>query len=96
MKETGGLLKNMIQLAAALGVSPVFVKRMKYAGFRMAYGGRSTLADAMKWLRDNPDFVPGKWTSPRGLVASADLTKPSRGASRRRGLGVGKVRELHG
>ena len=50
-----GLLKNMTQLAAALGVSTTFIKRMKYAGFEMP-GGVSTEAWALRWLKKHPHF----------------------------------------
>ena len=55
MKRPPGLLKNMTQLANALGRSPTFIKRMKYAGFPMP-GGVSTEGWALKWLRDHPEF----------------------------------------
>ena len=41
------LLKNIGQLARALGVSPVFIKRMKWAGFPMP-GGVSTVEWALE------------------------------------------------
>ena len=59
----GGLLKNMKELAAALGVPVVFVKRMKWAGFKMP-GGRSTVAWALKWLEEHPEFRQSDWTRP--------------------------------
>lgn len=49
------VLKRVGKLAAALGVSPVFVKRMKWAGFEMP-GGVSTVAWALQWLRQHPEF----------------------------------------
>lgn len=55
MKRPPGLLKNMTQLANALGRSPTFIKRMKYAGFPMS-GGVSTAGWALKWLKDHPEF----------------------------------------
>ena len=33
IRQSDGLLKSLTTLAEALGVSPVFVKRMKWAGF---------------------------------------------------------------
>jgi hypothetical protein len=38
MMNGDGILKNGRKLAEALGVSPVFVKRMKWAGFLMPGG----------------------------------------------------------
>lgn len=58
------LLKNVGLLARALGVSPVFVKRMKWAGFAMP-GGVSTVDWALEWLRNNPTFRQADWTRPR-------------------------------
>lgn len=55
MKRPPGLLKNMTQLAKALGRPPTFFKRMKYAGFPMP-GGVSTEGWALKWLEDHPEF----------------------------------------
>lgn len=49
------LLKNVGELADALGVSPVMIKRMKWAGFKMP-GGVSTVDWALEWLKQNPDF----------------------------------------
>jgi hypothetical protein len=63
-EDTGGLLKNVTQLSEALGVSPCFVKRMKWAGFPMP-GGRSTVQWALAWLKANPDFRQRDWTKPR-------------------------------
>ena len=53
--KRNGPLKNMTELAAALGRPTTFIKRMKYAGFAMP-GGVSTEAWALKWLRDHPNF----------------------------------------
>ena len=50
-----GQLKNMTELAAALGVSTTFIKRMKYAGFPMP-GGVATDAWALRWLKNHPEF----------------------------------------
>ena len=50
-----GQLKNMTELATALGVSTTFIKRMKYAGFPMP-GGVATDAWALRWLKDHPEF----------------------------------------
>ena len=72
-----GLLKNARRLAEALGVSPVFVKRMKWAGFEMP-GGVSTVEWALEWLKANPWFRQKDWTGPRP------------GAGHPRGQGAGK------
>jgi hypothetical protein len=58
------VLLNITQLAAELGVSTCFVKRMKWAGFPMP-GGRSTVAWALEWLKANPSFRQADWTKPR-------------------------------
>jgi len=58
------LLKNVRELAAALGVSPVFIKRMKWAGFAMP-GGRATVDWAIAWLQGNPTFKQSDWIRPR-------------------------------
>jgi hypothetical protein len=50
-----GPLLNMTRLADALGTSTTFIKRMKYAGFPMP-GGVSTVAWALKWLKEHPEF----------------------------------------
>jgi hypothetical protein len=72
-----GILKNVGQLAKALGVSPCFIKRMKYAGFPMP-GGRSTVEWALEWLRANPGFKQSEWT------------KRHQGGARQQGLGADK------
>ena len=64
IRQSEGLLKNLTNLAEALGVSPVFVKRMKWAGFPMP-GGRSTVPWALAWLKAHPDFKQSDWTRPR-------------------------------
>jgi hypothetical protein len=63
-RQSDGLLKNLTNLAEALGVSPVFIKRMKWAGFPMP-GGRSTIVWALAWLKAHPDFKQSDWTRPR-------------------------------
>ena len=45
----------MTQLAESLGISTTFIKRMKYAGFKMP-GGVAMEAWALKWLEDHPQF----------------------------------------
>ncbi len=59
-----GPLKNMTELAATLGISTTFVKRMKYAGFPMP-GGVSTEAWALRWLKDHPEFRQKDYLRPR-------------------------------
>ena len=59
-----GILKNGRKLAEALGVPPVFIKRMKWAGFEMP-GGVSTVEWALEWLEANPWFRQKDWTGPR-------------------------------
>jgi hypothetical protein len=76
-RDDRGLLKNLTNLAEALGVSPVFIKRMKWAGFPMP-GGRSTVAWALAWLKAHPDFRQCDWT------------KPHRDVERRLAQGAGK------
>jgi hypothetical protein len=63
-------LLNQRDLARELGVSSVFVKRMKYAGFAMP-GGRSTVEWALQWLQKNPDFKQKDHLKP-----SQDLERP--------------------
>ena len=63
-KAANGPLKNVGMLAAALGVTPVFVKRMKWAGFQMP-GGVATVQWALAWLKANPEFRQRDWTKPR-------------------------------
>jgi hypothetical protein len=60
----GKLLKRVGELAAALGVSACFIKRMKWAGFQMP-GGVATVEWALKWLQAHPDFKQSDWTKPR-------------------------------
>lgn len=66
---TEPLLKNKLQLAAALGVSRDWILAMHYAGFAMP-GGRATTEDALAWLRAHPDF-----SSTRILRASRAAAK---------------------
>jgi len=60
----GSILLNVGGLADELGVSCVFIKRMKWAGFPMP-GGRSTVGWALAWLKAHPDFKQSDWTRPR-------------------------------
>ena len=64
IRQKGKLLKNVGQLAAALGVPECFIKRMKWAGFLMP-GGRSTVGWALAWLEENPSFRQTDWLKPR-------------------------------
>lgn len=52
-------LLNLKQLAGELGVGYSFTKAMRRAGLPLL-GGRVLADDAIKWLRKNPDFSPGK------------------------------------
>jgi hypothetical protein len=61
------LLKNVGRHARALGVSPVFVKRMRWAGFAMP-GGVATVEWALEWLREHPEFRQADWTRPRRVA----------------------------
>lgn len=79
MKRPPGLLKNMTELAYALGVSTTFIKRMKYAGFSMS-GGVSTEAWALKWLRDHPEFRQKDYLRPPAKPPQALLQDASRQA----------------
>ncbi len=72
-----GVLKNMKELAAALGVSPTFIKRMKYAGFDMP-GGVATEGWALKWLREHPAFRQKDYTRPSARLPSARLQDVAR------------------
>ncbi len=74
-----GLLKNMTQLAAALGTSTTFIKRMKYAGFEMP-GGVSTEAWALKWLREHPQFRQKDYLRPPARPLPAPLQDAARQA----------------
>jgi hypothetical protein len=72
MKRRAGLLKNMTELAYALGVSTTFIKRMKYAGFPMP-GGVATEAWALKWLKEHPEFRQKDYLRPRAKPRQALL-----------------------
>jgi hypothetical protein len=62
--DSGGkLLKNATELAAALGRPGVFVKRMKWAGFAMP-GGVATVAWALRWLKEHPEFRQKDYVHP--------------------------------
>jgi hypothetical protein len=52
--ESGGLL-NLTELALVLCVGRDFVRAMVAAGFQ-TFGGKTTVSDALSWLRANPDF----------------------------------------
>ena len=65
-------------------VAPAYISAMKAAGYVFSHGRYTTLAHALKWLKEHPDFrttryrnrVPGfegkKARRPRRAVASAD------------------------
>lgn len=72
-----GVLKNMKELAAALGVTPTFIKRMKYAGFEMP-GAVATEGWALKWLREHPAFRQKDYTRPCAKSPSALLQDVAR------------------
>ncbi len=67
-----GVLKNMKELAVALGVTPTFIKRMKYAGFEMP-GAVATEGWALKWLREHPAFRQKDYTRPSAKLRSGQL-----------------------
>lgn len=46
-----------IALAKAIGVGVTYVQAMIKVGFTRRYGRRGTLADALKWMEEHPDFV---------------------------------------
>lgn len=50
------MLLNKTKLAAALNVDRHYVTAMCASGFTLALGGRTTLDDALAWLRANPQF----------------------------------------
>lgn len=52
-------LLNLTQLAAELGVSYSWIKDAHACGLPLM-GGKTTVYDAMRWLRANPDFSPKK------------------------------------
>lgn len=65
MKDTTDYrLYNSKNLAEVLGVKPLFIKRMKAAGFKMP-GMVATAQWALDWLRAHPDFVPNHYATPR-------------------------------
>lgn len=53
-------LLSMKQLAAKMGRSYNYVRAMKQRGFKLP-GGRSTLANALRWLEGNPMPTAGRW-----------------------------------
>jgi RES domain-containing protein len=77
--KRNGPLKNMTELAAALGVSTTFIKRMKYAGFAMP-GGVSTESWALKWLKDHPEFRQKDFLRPPAKPPQALLQDAERQA----------------
>lgn len=57
------------QLRAALGVSRDYLLAMKYAGFPMP-GGRNTIAAALAWLAEHPQFTPRTHLAPHRKTRS--------------------------
>jgi len=51
------------QLRAALRISRDYLLAMRYAGFPMP-GGRNTIAEALAWLKANPNFQPRQHLAP--------------------------------
>lgn len=47
---------NATQLASEMDRSRSYVSAMKAGGYQFTHGTRTLLADALKWLRKNPDF----------------------------------------
>jgi hypothetical protein len=50
-------LFNMNDLATILGVNRGYIRRMKFAGFKMP-GGRATVDMALTFIEGNPDLLP--------------------------------------
>ena len=72
--STDNRLFNSKELAAKLGVSPTFVKRMKAAGFPMP-GERATIQWALDWLRANPNFRQSDHATPRKQMAEVESSQ---------------------
>jgi len=47
---------NLKQLSQELNVSYDFTKDMRRVGYRMPFGGQTTLTHALAWLNANPNF----------------------------------------
>jgi len=52
-----GKLLSGVALAAALGESRWTVQAMKIAGYKFAYGKKTTESHARKWRAEHPEFV---------------------------------------
>ena len=53
------ILLNQQSLAQAIGVSGPWIRAMHRCGFPMP-GGRATIADALQWLKEHPEFRMNK------------------------------------
>lgn len=59
-------LLNGTELADRLNVDRRFVTAMRAQGFTLSLGGKTTLTDALTWLRENPNFrVPARPRRPK-------------------------------
>ncbi len=59
-------LLNGTELADRLNVDRRFVTAMRAQGFTLSLGGKTTLTDALAWLRQNPQFrVPTRPRRPK-------------------------------
>jgi hypothetical protein len=47
---------NTTDLAGAIKRSRSYVQAMRQGGYLFTHGNRTLVADALKWLRKNPDF----------------------------------------
>jgi hypothetical protein len=79
------LLLSGQQLAAHLGRHPTYISAMKAIGFEFDYGNRCTLAHALNWLKDHPNF---RTTGYR--LDSPEFVKSKRRRPRRRPAIAGK------
>ena len=69
-------LLNCTRLAEELDVWPGYVTAMRKAGYVFTAAYRTTLASALEWLADNPDFRAEHWLK-------AKPSKKQKGAARR-------------
>jgi len=69
------MLLNKSELADKLNVHRSFVTAMCAWGFKLALGNRTTLDDAMTWLRENPTF-PGINRQPKTKPHAHRKTRP--------------------
>jgi hypothetical protein len=47
---------NSVRLADRIDRSRWYVAAMKAAGYKFTHGSRTLLTDALRWLRNNPEF----------------------------------------